>query len=78
MQYAKKLRKGDKVAIKSIDECKNPMCGSHEKVKTELIKGTNFVQVTLIAYCEAFLRAKVTENPRHTVRIYAISINSVV
>ena len=43
MQYARKLRKGDKVAIKSIDECKNPMCGSHEKVKTELIKGTNFV-----------------------------------
>ena len=32
---------------------------------------------SLVISREVFLRAKVTENPRHTARIYAISINSV-
>ena len=29
--------------IESIPECKSFMCGSQEKIKTELVKGTNLV-----------------------------------
>ena len=33
----------NKNEVQRIDECKSSMCGSKEKVKTELIKGTNLV-----------------------------------
>lgn len=33
----------NKNEIQSIPECKSSMCGSQEKIKTELVKGTNLV-----------------------------------
>lgn len=33
----------NKHQVETIDECKSSMCGSQEKVKIELIKGTNLV-----------------------------------
>lgn len=38
----------NKHQIQTIDESKSSMYGSREKVKIELIKGTNLFQVTLI------------------------------
>ena len=38
----------NKHQVETIDECKSSMYGSREKVKIELIKGTNLFQVTLI------------------------------
>ena len=38
----------NKHEVQTIDESKSSMYGSREKVKIELIKGTNLFQVTLI------------------------------
>ena len=38
-----KATRGKRLKSADIDECKSFMCGSQEKIKTELVKGTNLV-----------------------------------